>query len=231
LSDLGGATLGGGMGAGLGATLGPALTALHLGGSSSSLTTTPSSASSAAPEPAVQPGASTPDSPHQSHTGVPHAPPDALGSTSCSNGTPSPYDDAPVANPTQASETWPQNAPGFDMPSWGLPFVPQSGDLGLIFLNQIGCLHVVIQCASLKLPDPDPDQLPRDVVPLRQRVQRLSPNELSATCRLNAALCDRCFVMASFLRKPNRHGQIQSLNLSTRRAHSIPLHEFCPKRA
>jgi hypothetical protein len=39
----------------------------------------------------------------------------------------------------------------------------------------------------------------------------------SATCRLNAALCDRCFVMASILRKPNRHGQIQSLNLSTRR--------------
>src|SRR5580658_8883882 len=26
----------------------------------------------------------------------------------------------------------------------------------------------------------------------------------SATCRLNAALCDRCFVMASILRKPNR---------------------------
>jgi hypothetical protein len=34
---------------------------------------------------------------------------------------------------------------------------------------------------------------------------------------LNAALCNRCFLMASFLRKPNRHGQIQSLNLSTRR--------------
>jgi hypothetical protein len=40
----------------------------------------------------------------------------------------------------------------------------------------------------------------------------------SATCRLNAALCERCFVMASILRKPSRGGQSRSFNLSTRRA-------------
>src|ERR1700733_8971587 len=39
----------------------------------------------------------------------------------------------------------------------------------------------------------------------------------SATWRLNAALCDRCFVMVSILRKPDRGGQIQDLKLSTRR--------------
>jgi hypothetical protein len=139
LSDLGGATLGGGMGAGMGATLGPALTALHLGGSSSSssgsnssssLATALSSASSAAPEPEVQPGAAAPDSPHQSHSGAPPGSPSSLGSGIVSNGTPSPSDDAPAANPTQLSQTWPLNVPSFDAPSWGLPFVPQSAATG-----------------------------------------------------------------------------------------------------
>ena len=39
----------------------------------------------------------------------------------------------------------------------------------------------------------------------------------SATCRLNAALCDRCFVMASILWKPTNGGQTNSLILSTPR--------------
>src|ERR1700712_1377810 len=39
----------------------------------------------------------------------------------------------------------------------------------------------------------------------------------SATCRLNAALCDRCLVMASSLRKPSKGGQSKSPNLSTAR--------------
>jgi hypothetical protein len=51
-------------------------------------------------------------------------------------------------------------------------------DLRLIFLQQVGCLYVVIQPAGLKLANPDPDQLPRYVVPLRQCVQRLSRDEL-----------------------------------------------------
>jgi hypothetical protein len=37
-----------------------------------------------------------------------------------------------------------------------------------------------------------------------------------ATWRLNAALCDRCFVMTSILRKPSKGGQFKSSNLSTR---------------
>ena len=38
----------------------------------------------------------------------------------------------------------------------------------------------------------------------------------SATCRLNAELCDRCFVMASILRKPSEGGgQFKSPILST----------------
>ncbi len=38
-----------------------------------------------------------------------------------------------------------------------------------------------------------------------------------ATCRLNAALCERCFVMASILRKPSTGGQFKSPILSTHR--------------
>jgi hypothetical protein len=38
-------------------------------------------------------------------------------------------------------------------------------------------LDVVIQRPGFELADPDPDQLPRDVVALRQRVQRLTGNE------------------------------------------------------
>ena len=39
---------------------------------------------------------------------------------------------------------------------------------------------------------------------------RVSPAmNSSATCRLNAALWDRCFVMASILRKPSKGGSIQ----------------------
>lgn len=47
-------------------------------------------------------------------------------------------------------------------------------DLGLILLEQVGRLDVAVQCACLILADPDPDQLPRDVMPLRQAVQGLS---------------------------------------------------------
>ncbi len=54
----------------------------------------------------------------------------------------------------------------------------QSGDLGFILLYQVGRLHVVIQGAGLRFPDPDPDQLPRDFVLLEKRVQRLARDEL-----------------------------------------------------
>ena len=39
----------------------------------------------------------------------------------------------------------------------------------------------------------------------------------SATCRLNAVLCDRCFVMTSILRKPGQEDQFKSPVLSHRR--------------
>jgi len=54
----------------------------------------------------------------------------------------------------------------------------QRCDLGLVFLHQVGRLYVIIGGSGLKLADPDPDQLPRDVMPLRQPVQRLAPDEL-----------------------------------------------------
>jgi hypothetical protein len=55
------------------------------------------------------------------------------------------------------------------MPQFDLKRLPsdqalEGCDLGFVFLHQVGCLHVVIQRASLKFADPDPDQLPRDVV-------------------------------------------------------------------
>jgi hypothetical protein len=47
---------------------------------------------------------------------------------------------------------------------------------------------------------------------------RVSPAMNSAaTCRLNATLCDRCFVMPPILRKPSKGGQFKSLVLSVRR--------------
>ena len=51
-------------------------------------------------------------------------------------------------------------------------------ELGLVFLHQVGSLHVVIQGTGLELADPDPDKLPRYVVLLGQRVQRLACDEL-----------------------------------------------------
>jgi len=51
----------------------------------------------------------------------------------------------------------------------------KSSDLGLVFLQQVGCLHIVVQSTRFELADPDTDQLARDVVPLGQRVQRLAP--------------------------------------------------------
>ena len=41
-------------------------------------------------------------------------------------------------------------------------------------------------------------------MPLRSACSVSPAMNSSATCRLNAALCDRCFVMASILRKPSR---------------------------
>ncbi|WP_264716432.1 transposase [Limobrevibacterium gyesilva] len=55
---------------------------------------------------------------------------------------------------------------------------------------------------------PAPSACPCSVSPARNS---------SATCRLNAALWDRCFVMASILRKPSNEGQTKSLILSTPR--------------
>jgi hypothetical protein len=54
----------------------------------------------------------------------------------------------------------------------------QGGDPRLVFLEQVGCLHIVVQSTRFELADPDTDQLARDVVPLGQRVQRLAPDEL-----------------------------------------------------
>ena len=51
-------------------------------------------------------------------------------------------------------------------------------DLGLILLQQIGRLYVLVERAGIELADPDTDQLPGDVVPLRQPVQRPTRDEL-----------------------------------------------------
>jgi len=39
-------------------------------------------------------------------------------------------------------------------------------DLGLVLLKEVRGLNVIIQGASFILPDPDADQLTRDVMPL-----------------------------------------------------------------
>jgi hypothetical protein len=55
-------------------------------------------------------------------------------------------------------------------------------------LDEIGCLRVLVQGAGLVFLNPDADQLPRDVVPLGQSMQRLTSKELlgNLTLELNA---------------------------------------------
>jgi nitrogen-specific signal transduction histidine kinase len=52
-------------------------------------------------------------------------------------------------------------------------------DLGLVFLDQVRRLRVLVERASLELSNSDPDQLPRHVVPLGQRVRGVTRDELS----------------------------------------------------
>jgi hypothetical protein len=56
----------------------------------------------------------------------------------------------------------------------------ERGDLGFVLLQQVGGLDVLIQRAGLVLADPDADQLTRDVVALRQPMQRLAADKLLA---------------------------------------------------
>jgi len=58
---------------------------------------------------------------------------------------------------------------------------------------------VFIERAGLKLLDPDPDQVARNVVAFRETVERLARNEFLGDCRLNSMLWERCLAMASIL--------------------------------
>ena len=53
----------------------------------------------------------------------------------------------------------------------------RGGDLGLILLEQVGCLLVLVERAGLELASLDPDQLAGNVVALGQRVQGLVRDE------------------------------------------------------
>ena len=47
----------------------------------------------------------------------------------------------------------------------------QGGDPGLVMLRQPGCLDLLVELAALVLGDPDPDQIPAELVPLDERVE------------------------------------------------------------
>ena len=59
-----------------------------------------------------------------------------------------------------------------------------------------------VQGAGLELPDPDPDQLARNVVAFGECMQGLEREQLLRDLRLNPALWGDC--MASILRKPSK---------------------------
>ena len=50
---------------------------------------------------------------------------------------------------------------------------PQSRDLRLVLLEQIGRMRLIVVCADLELLDPDADQVAREVVALAKTAQRL----------------------------------------------------------
>jgi len=50
-------------------------------------------------------------------------------------------------------------------------------NLGFVFLKKISRSGVFIERAGLKLLDPDPDQVARNVVAFRETVERLARNE------------------------------------------------------
>src|SRR3546814_15894216 len=52
------------------------------------------------------------------------------------------------------------------------------GDPGLVVLDHVGRRRVLVERAGLVLLDPDADQVARDVVTLRQTVQRLAGEKL-----------------------------------------------------
>ena len=54
----------------------------------------------------------------------------------------------------------------------------QRHNLGFVFLEEIGCLGVFVQGTGFIPLNPDADQLTRDIMPLRKRLQALAGNKL-----------------------------------------------------
>ena len=54
----------------------------------------------------------------------------------------------------------------------------QRRNLGFVFLEEISSLSIFVQGADFILLNPDPDQLPRDIMPLGKPLKGLSGNEL-----------------------------------------------------
>src|SRR3974377_698890 len=54
----------------------------------------------------------------------------------------------------------------------------QRRNLGFVFLEEISSLSIFVQGADFILLNPDPDQLPRDIMPLGKPIKGLSGHEL-----------------------------------------------------
>src|SRR6185312_10443460 len=72
--------------------------------------------------------------------------------------------------------------------------------LASYFLDQLGGSIVVIVRTGLEPSHPQPDQVARNIMALRQAVKGLTGDELlCATWRLKSILCERCLAMAFIL--------------------------------
>ena len=68
----------------------------------------------------------------------------------------------------------------FRVPAYGHAL--ERRDLGLVFLKKVSRSGVFSERAGLKLLDPGPDQVARNVVAFRETVERLAGNDSSAIC-------------------------------------------------
>ncbi|WP_428489837.1 hypothetical protein [Rhodopila sp.] len=103
-------------------------------------------------------------------------------------------------------------------------------DLGFVFLEQVSRLHILTQRPNLELANPDPDQLPENVVALGQCVQGFTGDELLGNLTLE---CDAMGTMLGdgfYSPESRQGGQIYELRLHTRRAALQNRVLFLPRR-
>lgn len=77
----------------------------------------------------------------------------------------------------------------------GFELVADGGDPRLVTVHKVDRNGILVDCSCLVLLRPDPDQVARQLVSLRQTVRGLCTQNSSVACSSNPLLWDRCFAM------------------------------------